>query len=286
VRFAFIKRDRGRCPVGLACRLLSVSRSGYYAWTRRPACARRQRQEERTEKIRRSFEQSRRRYGSPRVTAELRAGGEKISRKTVEKLMRIAGLRVARRRRFVPRTTDSRHADPIADNKLSRDFAARRPNDKWVCDITYIPTRQGWLYLAVVMDLFSRKIVGYSIRDHLRVELVAEALCMAIRRRKPAAGLLHHSDRGCQYASSDYRQILHGHGIDASMSRRGNCYDNAAMESFFGTLKTELVNDADYATHQEAWLSLFEWIEVVYNRQRRHSALAYLSPETFEARIN
>lgn len=265
---------------------MSVSRSGYSAWLRRPASVRRRRQQERTEKIRRSFEQSRRRYGSPRVTADLRAGGEKISRKTVEKLMKQAGLRVSRRRRFVPKTTDSSHGHPIADNKLSRAFSAERPNQKWVCDITYIPTQKGFLYLAVVMDLFSRKIVGYSIRDHLRVDLVAEALTLAIRRRKPAAGLLHHSDRGCQYASIDYRQILAAHGIDASMSRRGNCYDNAAMESFFGTLKTELVNDQDYATHEDAWVSLFEWIEVVYNRQRRHSSLAYLSPETFEARIN
>ena len=265
---------------------MSVSRSGYYAWTRRPECARRARQQERTEKIRKSFEQSRRRYGSPRVTADLRAGGEKISRKTVEKLMKQAGLRVSRRRRFVPRTTDSSHDHPIADNKLSREFAADRPNQKWVCDITYIPTQEGWLYLAAVMDLYSRKIVGYSIRDHLKVELVAQAMTMAIGRRKPAAGLLHHSDRGCQYASVDYRQILTAHGIDASMSRRGNCYDNATMESFFGTLKTELVNDAEYATHEDAWVSLFEWIEVVYNRQRRHSSLGYLSPEAFEARIN
>ena len=265
--------------------LMSVSRSGYYAWVRRPTCPRRRRQQERTEKIRRSFDQSRRRYGSPRVTADLRAGGETISRKTVEKLMKQAGLRVRERGRFVPRTTDSRHDHPIAANKLSRQFAAGHPNQKWVCDITYIPTGEGWLYLAAVMDLYSRRIVGYSIGDHLKVDLVADALVMAIRRRKPAAGLLHHSDRGCQYASVDYRRILTAHGIDASMSRRGNCYDNAAMESFFGTLKTELINDADYATREDAWVSLFEWIEVVYNRQRRHSSLGYLSPEAF-AQIN
>ena len=286
MRFAFIRQHRTRWPVRLQCQALSVSRSGYYAWTRRPPSRRDRRQEELTGRLRHSFEQSRRRYGSPRLTAELRAGGEKVSRKTVEKLMRLSGLRVTRRRRFVPRTTDSSHAGPIAVNKLSRRFAADGPNRKWVCDITYIPTRQGWLYLAVVMDLFSRRIVGWGMRDHLRVELVAQALAMAIRTRRPAAGLLHHSDRGCQYASEDYRRILNQHGIDASMSGRGNCYDNAVVESFFGTLKTELVNEADYATRDQACQSLFEWIEVVYNRQRRHSALEYLSPEAFEARIN
>src|SRR5439155_18167891 len=184
-----------------------------------------------------------------------------------------------------PRTTDSNHSYPIAPNRLDRHFTAAGPDRKWTCDITYVATDQGWLYLAVVMDLFSRKIVGWSMRDHLRGELVSEALEMALlRRRCPAAGLLHHSDRGVQYACGDYRKLLEKHGIECSMSRRGNCYDNAVMESFFGTLKTELVHQNHYAMHAQAKASIFEWIECWYNRRRRHSALGYFTPEAFEAK--
>jgi transposase InsO family protein len=238
------------------------------------------------EQIREAHERGRRTYGSPRVTAELRDRGVRVCENTVAKLMREAGLRAKAKRRFVPRTTDAAHANPVAPNRLDRAFAAAAPNRKWTCDITYVPTGQGWLYLAVVMDLFSRKIVGWAMRDHLRSELAGEALEMAVQARRPAAGLLHHSDRGVQYACGDYRDLLREHGIECSMSRRGNCHDNAVTESFFGTLKTELVNDACYATHEEARASLFEWIEVFYNRRRRHSSLGYVSPEAFEAQIN
>src|SRR5439155_2358066 len=203
-----------------------------------------------TEQIRAAHEQSRRSYGSPRVTAELRGAGMAVCENTVAKLMRQAGIRAKAKRRYVPRTTDSNHSYPIAPNRLDRHFTAAGPDRKWTCDITYVATDQGWLYLAVVMDLFSRKIVGWSMRDHLRGELVSEALEMALlRRRCPAAGLLHHSDRGVQYACGDYRKLLEKHGIECSMSRRGNCYDNAVMESFFGTLKTELVHQNHYAMH-------------------------------------
>jgi len=233
----------------------------------------------------------RRVYGSPRVTAELRAGGVTVCQNTVARLMNQQGLRARIRRRYVPRTTDSSHGHPIADNLLHRRFTASAPNQKWVGDITYIATDQGWLYLSVVIDLFSRKVVGWSMADHLRTQLVSDAIDMAIRRRRPAAGkkfgdLIHHSDRGCQYACNDYRQLLADHGITMSMSRPGNCYDNAVAESFFATLKTELVHLTHYATHDQARASVFEWIEVFYNRRRRHSSLGYLSPEAFEAQIN
>ena len=278
---------RGQFPVQLMCEVLKVSRSGYYAWIERPPSERQERAMKLTEQIRAAHEQSRRSYGSPRVTAELRGAGMAVCENTVAKLMRQAGIRAKAKRRYVPRTTDSNHSYPIAPNRLDRHFTAAGPDRKWTCDITYVATDQGWLYLAVVMDLFSRKIVGWSMRDHLRGELVSEALEMALlRRRCPAAGLLHHSDRGVQYACGDYRKLLEKHGIECSMSRRGNCYDNAVMESFFGTLKTELVHQNHYAMHAQAKASIFEWIECWYNRRRRHSSLGYLSPEAFEAKLN
>ena len=182
--------------------------------------------------------------------------------------------------------SDSTHTHPIAANLLARDFAADRPDERWCCDITYVPTAEGFLYLAVVMDLFSRKIVGWSMADHLRAELCVDALTMALGRRKPQAGLLHHSDRGVQYACERYRQMLEQHQMTCSMSRRGNCLDNAAMESFFATLKTELVHRQEYATRGAAVTSIFEYIEVFYNRKRKHSSLGYQSPEAFEASLN
>lgn len=238
------------------------------------------------EQIREAHEHSRLTYGSPRVTAELKDRGVSVCENTVAKFMREDGIKAKVKRRFVPRTTDANHADPIAPNRLDRDFTAEAPNRKWTCDITYVPTGQGWLYLAVVMDLFSRKIVGWSMREHMKSDLVREALEMALRTRRPPSGLLHHSDRGVQYACEEYRRLLSENEIERSMSRSGNCYDNAATESFFGTLKSELVNETRYATHDEARRSLFEWIEVFYNRQRRHSSLDYLSPEGFEAKLN
>jgi transposase InsO family protein len=286
VRFAFIHERREEFDVQRMCQVLEVSRSGYYAWVERPPSERQERSMKLTEQIRAAHEQSRGSYGSPRVTVDLREAGVAVCENTVAKLMRQAGIQAKVKRRYVPRTTDSAHDHPIAPNRLDQDFAAEAPDRKWTCDITYVPTDQGWLYLAVVMDCFSRKIVGWSMRDHLRSELVSEALQMAIRARRPGAGLLHHSDRGVQYACGDYRKLLAEHGIECSMSRRGNCYDNAIMESFFGTVKTELVHHEHYLTHQQARQSLFEWIECWYNRRRRHSSLDYLSPEAFEAKLN
>ena len=190
------------------------------------------------------------------------------------------------KRPFVPRTTDANHPHPVARNLLDRNFAAAAPNTKWTCDITYLWTGQGWLYLAIVMDLHSRRIIGWSMKDHLKSDLAQEALTMAIRQRRPQSSLLHHSDRGVQYACGDYQNLLKEQGITASMSRTGNCYDNAVTESFFGTLKTEHVHHQQFQSRDQARSSVFEWIEVFYNRQRRHSSLGYLSPEAFEAQIN
>jgi transposase InsO family protein len=274
--------------VSVLCRTLNVTRGGYYAWRDRPLCARRQRRADVVEQIRRAHDDSRGTYGSPRVTVELKESGVDVSENTVAKYMRQAGVRVTPRRRFVPRTTDPHHPHPVAPNRLDRQFAADAPDRKWACDLTYVRTDQGWLYLSVVLDLFSRKVVGWSMSEDLRAQGVAAALAMALARRKPnpGAGLLHHSDRGVQYACELYRSVLDEHGITPSMSRPGNCYDNAAVESFFGTLKGELVDREHYRTRDEARASVFEWIECWYNRRRRHSSLGYVSPEAFEARIN
>jgi len=270
------------------CQTLNVSRSGYYGWRERPAGPREARRVELTAKVRAVYQRSRGTYGSPRVTAELKAEGTGVSKNTVARYMRLAGIRVRPRRRFVPRTTDSAHPHPPAPNLLGQNFRAAAPDHKWAGDLTYIWTDQGWLYLSVILDLFSRRVIGWSMRDDLKAEGVAEALAMAIARRKPDtdAGLLHHSDRGVQYACGLYQSMLGEHEITPSMSRPGNCYDNAAVESFFGTLKTELIHRTRYATRDAARASVFEWIECWYNRQRRHSSLGYVSPEQFEAQIN
>ncbi len=287
MRFAFIKEHlSGQFPLEVCCEVLEVSRSGYYAWRDRPASARDRRRGELTRKVRAAHRENRGVYGSPRVARVLRAGGESACENTVAKVMREAGIRAKAKRKFVPRTTDSSHERPVAENVLGRDFAAGLPDRKWAADITYVPTGGGWLYLAAVIDLCSRKVVGWSMADHMRTDLVADALKMAVARRRPGEGLLHHSDRGSQYASDGYRHLLQSHGIACSMSGRGDCWDNAAMESFFATLKTELVNQEDYATREEARASVFEYIEVFYNRKRLHSSLGYLSPEQFEAGLN
>jgi len=270
----------------LMCQLLKVSRSGVYASRDRAPSKRARRAAELSEQIAAAHRASRGTYGSPRVTVELKAQGVKACENTVAKYMRKAGLRSMAKRPFVPRTTDSNHPHPVAANLLERNFAAPTPNAKWTCDITYLWTEQGWLYLAVVMDLFSRRIVGWSMTDHLKSGLVSQALTMAISRRRPGDGLLHHSDRGVQYACRDYQALLRERAMNCSMSRVGNCYDNAVTESFFATLKTEHVHHQQFRTRQEAIDSVFEWIEVFYNRQRRHSSLGYLSPEAFEAQIN
>jgi putative transposase len=270
----------------MMCDLLEVSRSGYYAWMDRPASAQAARQAELIAQIRQVHEQSHGTYGSPRIHAELADRQVEVCVNTVAKLMKQAEIRSATHRRFVPQTTDSNHDLPVAPNLLGQDFAAVRPNQKWVCDITYISTSEGTLYLAAVMDLCSRRIVGWSMADNMQTQLCLDALDMALRCRKPGAQLIHHSDRGVQYASIDYSRLLQSHDIKVSMSRVGNCYDNAAMESFWGTLKTEWVYRQNYVTREQAKQSIFQYIECWYNRRRRHSAIGFLSPEQFEASLN
>jgi putative transposase len=277
-------RDHAReHKVARLCRALSVSKSGYYAWRGRAPSAHAQRDGELLAQIRVAHARSRATYGSPRVHAELRAQGVRCARKRVARLMRAAGLSARRPRRAI-RTTDSRHDRPVAENLLGRDFSASAPDLRWAADITYVPTAEGWLYLAVILDLFSRRVVGHACGASLATALVAEALALACGRRRPVAGLLHHSDRGSQYASAEYRAQLAQAGAKASMSRRGDCYDNAAVESFFGTLKTELTHGRRYETRAEARADIFEYVEVFYNGERRHSALGYLSPAEYEAR--
>jgi len=283
VKYAFVQEYHRRWPVGVMCRVLLVSRSGYYGWRKRPPSRRQQRHKALVAKIRIAHQENRQLYGSPRVHRALLIDGESVSRNTVAKLMREANIRAKRRRRFVPRTTDSTHQQPVARNILDRDFTVSEPNRKWAVDITYVPTDQGWLYLAAVLDLYSRKIVGWSMADHMESQLVIDALQMALHHRRPGEGLLHHSDRGVQYASDDYQHLLARHEITASMSGRGDCYDNAMMESFWATLKSELIHLQRFATRSEARSSIFEYIEVFYNRKRLHSSLGYVSPEVFEA---
>jgi transposase InsO family protein len=277
-----MREHRQVWPLRVMCRALRVSPSGYYAWQKRVPSARQHRRTVLRAAIRQAHETSRRVYGSPRVWAALKKSSTDCCVNTVAKIMREDGLAAKVKRRFKA-TTDSSHDLPTAPNLLDRCFARSRPNEAWVSDITFIATDEGWLYLATEMDLYSRKIVGWAMSDRLDTELVDQALSMAIQRRQPGRGLIHHSDRGCQYASRAFRQRLSAGGIVCSMSRRGNAYDNAPMESFFGTLKRELVNPATFATRNQARTALFEWIEVFYNRQRLHSALGYQSPTEFEA---
>jgi putative transposase len=269
VKFSFIEEHLSEYPVATACATLEVSRAGYYAWIDRPESARARRREELAVKIRAVHEENRRVYGSPRIFAVLKTKGEQVCENTVAAVMRAERIAAKTKRKFIPRTTDSNHGRPLAENLLGRQFTAELPDRKWVVDITYIPTDEGWLYLAGVLDLCSRKIVGWSMADHMRAELPGDALSMAITRRCPDAGLLHHSDRGVQYACDDYRQLLLAQGMEMSMSGRGDCWDNAVMESFWSTLKNELVNHERYATRQQARQSIFEYIEVFYNVRRK-----------------
>src|SRR4051794_33702552 len=277
MRYDFVERYRERWPVRLMCRVLRVSPGGYYDWRGRPKSTRAQACEALVDTIKVVHAEVKARYGSPRGHAELAAKGVPCGVNTVAKLMREHGLAARTKRKFRC-TTDSNHDRPVAENVVDRQFEPEAPNRVWTADITYVPTREGWLYLAAVEDLHSRRIVGWSMGERIDSRLVVDALEMAISRRLPDAGLVAHSDRGSQYASEHYQRLLAGHGIVCSMSRRANCWDNAPMESFFASLKKELVHDADYATREEARASLFEYIEVFYNRVRRHSALGYKSP--------
>jgi len=277
--------------VSAMCGALGVSRGGYYAWLGRPASgsARQRRRAELAEEIRQVHAGSRGLYGSPRVTAELRDRGVTVTEKTVAKVMRQEEIRATTDRRFRPRTTDSAHEWRPADNVLGRDFAADAPDRKWACDITYVPTDEGYLYLAAVIDLGSRRIVGWSMAGHMRAGLCLDALEMAVLHRSPDTGLIHHSDRGSQYCCDEYQRRVEGLGFTASMSGKGDCYDNAVIESFWGTYKQELVYqqpNGRFATRDQARRMTFEYIEVFYNRQRRHSAIGYVSPEQFEASLN
>jgi putative transposase len=282
VIFSFIHQHQDDWPIRTMCRTLGVSTQGYYAWRSRSASQQQQRRDALLVEIRSVHAEVRQRYGSPRIHAEL-LQGRKVACcvNTIAKLMRENGIRAKSAKKF-RNTTDSNHSLPVAENVLDRQFEAQNPNERWVADITYISTREGWLYLAVVVDLYSRMVVGWSMADHLQSRLVVDALEMAVARRFPGEGLLAHSDRGSQYASDHYQRLLAKHGIECSMSGVGQCWDNAPMESFFASLKKELIHHEDYQTRTEARASIFEYIEVFYNHTRRHSTLGYLSPGAYE----
>lgn len=271
-------------PTEVLCEAFCVSRSGFYDWLKRRSdpSTRAQEDVQLAEQIREVHRQSRGTYGTPRLQAELRHRGHKHSRKRIDRIRRQLGLRGRAKRRYRPQTTDSSHEEPIAPNRLAELPEATRRDQIWVSDLTYIPTEEGWFYLAVIMDLYSRRIIGWAFAHHLGTELVAAALAMALVHRRPPQGLIHHSDRGVQYASAAYRQLLKAQGVIASMSRKGCCYDNAAMEAFFSTLKVECVYRTSFPTHQKARGEIFSYVESFYNRRRRHSALGYLSPAEFE----
>jgi putative transposase len=279
--FRFIEENRDCWPVCLMCATLEVSTAGYYAWRQRPVSPSQQRRDSLLVEIRAVHAECKRRYGSPRIHAELVARGRSCCVNTVAKLMHDNDIRAKTARKF-RHTTDSNHDLPVADNLLDRQFDPASPNESWVADITYVPTREGWLYLAAVEDLYSRMVVGWSMAEHVESRLVVDALEMAVARRLPGAELLAHSDRGSQYASEHYQDLLARHGIECSMSHRGDCWDNAPMESFFASLKKELIHDADFATRAAARAAIFEYIEVFYNVQRRHSSLGYVSPLEYE----
>jgi putative transposase len=281
MRYDFVESHRGRWPVRAMCRVLHVSPAGYYDWRRRPTSERAQRREALIVAIQAVHGEVKARYGSPRVHAELVARGLPCCVNTVAKLMREHGIAAKTRRRFRC-TTDSNHGRPVAGNVLGRQFAPEAADRVWTADITYIETREGWLYLAAVEDLYSRRIVGWSMSERIDSRLVVDALGMAVASRLPGTGLVAHSDRGSQYASERYQGLLSGHGIVCSMSRRANCWDNAPMESFFASLKKELTRGEPFATRAEARASLFEYIEIFYNRVRLHSTLGYRSPIEYE----
>lgn len=281
MKYAWIGAHRDLYSATVMCHVLQVSTSGYYAWLQRGPGVRQQRRETIAQAAEVAHRQSYGIYGYRKVYDDLQEQKIACCRETVRKVMREKGL-VSRTKRKFTVTTDSDHSLPVAENVLDRDFQATAPNQKWTADITYIPTREGWLYLAVVMDLFSRRIVGWSMSASLAATIVIDALRMALAHRGPQPGLLHHSDRGSQYACDEFQQLLDAYGLLCSMSRRGDCYDNAPMESFFGKLKTEWVHGEDYLTRDQATGHVFNYIELFYNRKRKHASLGYLSPAVFE----
>lgn len=275
----FIRDHREEFPISLMCEVIGVSRGGYYSWLRRPESKRGIEDRKLKIEIRSIHAESKRIYGSPKVYEELKDRGIRCSLKRVTRLMREDGLYAKTTKKFKA-TTNSRHSRPVAENILERKFNQDAPNKAWVSDITYIPTREGWLYLSTVIDLYSRSVVGWGMKERMTTQLVTDAFNMALMKRTPP--LIHHSDRGSQYASDEFQKLLREHGVQCSMSGKGNCYDNAVAESFFGTLKKELVYFEDYKTRDEAKRSIFEYIEIFYNRKRRHSSLGYKSPVEFE----
>lgn len=287
MRYAWIRRYTDRYPVIRMCRALKVSRSGYYDWLQRKPSARQQRRARIAKAAKRFHLRSHRIYGYRKVHEDICAEAPDLAchRETVRRVMREAGLRSRVKRRFVA-TTDSAHPQPVAANVLARDFNASGPDEKWSADITYIATREGWLYLAVVLDLWSRRVVGWSMSERIDAVLVQNAMHSALESRCPATDLLHHSDRGVQYASDDFQRLLAQYRVTCSMSRKGDCWDNAPTESFFGKLKSEWIRETVFTTRDAARQAVFEYIEVFYNRVRRHAALGYVSPAEFEACAN
>jgi putative transposase len=285
MRFQFIADHQAEFAVRPMCTALNVSPSGYYAWRKRPPSAREMANQALFKDIETVYNDNDGLYGSPRIHAELKAQGKRCSQNRVARLMRLRHLRARQVRRFkVTTKRDKRH--PVAPNLLKRDFVADRPNQKWLSDITYLPTQEGWLYLATILDMFSRRIVGWAMSERIDGELTLAALHMALQQRQPLPGLMHHSDQGCQYTDSAYQTLLKDCGFQVSMNGVGTWYDNAPMESFFGTLKSELIYLCVYRTRNEARTSVFSYIEAFYNRRRRHSALDYLSPEVYEQRYH
>lgn len=282
MKFRLIQQERRWHGVDTLCRALGVSRGGYWSWVQRRPGARQQADAVLLADIRKIHKGKRRVYGSPRVHDHLQKRGVRCGRKRIERLMRENDIRAKQSKKFKPATTDSKHAHPVAANILNRRFHWERPNQAWVTDLTCIPTEEGWLYLGAIIDLFSRRVVGWAMGDDMSRQLTLRALEMAVQRRRPAPGLIHHSDRGSQYASGDYQKALKKHGMTCSMSRKGNCWDNAVAESFFHTLKVELVHDQKFKTRREATAAIFEYMEVFYDRQRIHTTLGGLTPAEFE----
>ena len=276
-----IRTEKANFPITVLCSVLKVSRSGYYAWLKRPPSLRKRENDALVVKIEEIYKTSRKSYGSPRVHEALVCQGYHVGENRVARLMHDNGIAVIPSKRF-RRTTDSNHTNPIAPNLLNRCFTASMPDMAWVADITYVWTVEGWLYLAVILDLFSRRVIGWAMDDNMRTGLVMDAFNMALGQRNPETGLIHHSDRGSQYASDEYREALEIAGMQCSMSRKGNCWDNAVAESFFGTLEVELRCRFNWMRRSEAKLEIFEYIEVFYNRQRMHSTLGYKTPVEYE----
>lgn len=275
----FICKHREEFPVSLMCNVIAAGRSGYYSWLKRPESKTAKENKDLIREIRSVHKESKNRYGSPRIHAELKDRGIKCSLKRVSRLMREDGLYAKTRRKFRA-TTNSRHSRPIADNLIAQNFNQEAPNRVWASDITYIPTGEGWLYLSAVIDLYSRNVVGWTMKERMTSQLATDAFNMALLNRNPP--VIHHSDRGSQYASEEFQNLLKEYEVQCSMSGKGNCYDNAVVESFFGTLKKELVYFENYKTRDEAKRSIFEYVELFYNRKRRHSSLGYKTPVEFE----